>query len=1589
MTNIEVLRLINSIETVVETIPADSSEFHQSIMGEQELVLDVVVDSVLDVQEGDYVMYNGIKYTLTREADYKIVSKVNYSYTMVFEHPYYILIDKLITNSINGNSVFTLTGTLSDFVDLIISIINYDEQSNPLGVDTGWTKGSVINSDYKPITFSGSSCMDALTELAKQFDAEYYFVNKQINFTSRIENETGLTFAQGKDNGLYDIDQKSVDKENTITRIFPVGGNKNVPNEYADEEGNLKLPEGYLENFEEYTRVVEKRVVFEDIYPTFTGTINSVSGEDNISIICPEIDFDLNTVAVGDTARINFLTGSLMGISFQFSYNHSTNTVTLIPQNDETALTADDGSTPQVPRPLKKASAGDKFNFTGIILPAGYISIAIDKLRTKATDWLGFYSRKRVKFELNIDYRWMRTKSQLFAGDLVTISIPEKNLSKILRVNSVQQNLKTGALTAIVSNYLDEKWQQKVDSALTSLQSSVTVSNEGGGVGSSVDVLEKYDERPASDRNVMSSLRSRKEFLRKDAEDTAAERITFNKGAVVNDLATKNFTQGEFTGAGAGIFKDAQGNTVLETDKLHVRQSAFFNEIVINQIKFQGGIVVYSAANMEVFAIEALGSATKIYFDTKNGQVVNQFVVNDLIRCQKFSGGSIIKYYSSMIVEVGSDYITIYNGSSDGTLNVEVGDILVQFGNTSDPTRQSIIEVNVLDGGRQTFYQGVNSYDLSEKNMVDIGRVLISGTWKNIIRSFGNAYIGNRDLSSYVKYDNATGAVEIKADVSFKKATGVYESLETALINLATDAQDYVDAAIAGLQDQLDGVVVAWFYPYSPTTSNVPASDWTTEALKQEHIGDTFTNTEEYIDDQTTPDAGKSWRWLYDDVNMTYSWNIIGDNLATQALLLAQNAKDTADGKRRVFVAEPVTPYEIGDLWMSGPSGEIKKCKTERLTGNYYASDWELASKYTDDTAADQAQQDANTANTAISVIVDDNKLSANEKGGELSRWNDIANEKSGIDLQATVYGITTEKTAYDTAFQNLANYLNGGTVWSSGTPLWFQDLTTNTSIAGSTYRTKWNTYYTARQTLLNVISKVSKENVDLLEVRFGKTMFSDTFNETLAQFNSRWTNYIGGGEISIEAVSDATGGNVLRIGNNTGDDQGWLIGNNSVPYDPTRLYVVRARIRRTAGTNGYIYVGIAGRNADDSAFVNVTGLDQFSSQFYLAASDIIPSNSEWVEYKGYFKGFGTYISNNSVEYPTPLHQNVRNIRPIVIVNYPNKSGTFEIDYVNIEYADAESALYKALATEYLKSALEGSTDITGGLLATNILLMKNANSDITAGMSGLNSDNIAFWGGGSYADAIAGLAKIILKKDGSGQLAGGNILWDENGNLNISAAINALSGNIGLFNIVGSSLISGKLTFADEAVETLASLMTPFQVDISHQASWDYSAHSNGGNAYTQEITVTGDAILKFKATANSSVSSGNKQYRVCVKKSGITIYDSGLQYGTLLNELFTINVTAGSYQIYVYVLSFGNLIGEYYANIFGDVSATTISAYQSVAITKIGNNGFYSFWASNKYLYFSSIYGFEARFGNIGLRFITGQTYPQKMVIGNWSNL
>ena len=635
---LEVYRVVSGIDTKVASIASDDAILANGIMNKNEVSVTVVTDTIPDIQEGDFIRVGGIKYKINRASEFADKSSVNHTTTYLFEAPEYTLIDKILTNKITQSTRVTLTGKLRDWLELLIWNVNKTDD-NPLGVDTGWQLGNIPDTEYMTLSFDGIDCRSLLSELASAYGYEYYVHDHTINYVSRIENERNLTFTQGQGGGLYEVEQSNVDSGDVTTRVYPVGGTKNMAPGEGDEEGRLMLPEKYLENFSETNRAVEKKIVFDDIHPSFTGFVENPTGENYREFICRDIDFNIDELAIGDDARINFLTGDLMGKSFEFKWDNSNKKITLIYQEDELApIDPETQSRPLIPSAAKHLRGGEEFNFTGIRLGESYKQAAISKLRAKATDWLAFNSQKRVKFTLDVDYRYMRKKGGLECGDLITVSIPSRNISRIIRIVSTEKNLKTGKLSCVVSNYLTEKWEDKIEGQISSMQATIN----GGGAGS-VTVLEKYDERPLTDKNVLSSLRTlleiAKRALSKEHSDSTDYLLKLLAGGEFGE-----FVDSMIAGKGAGIFPDGRA----QVERLEVRGSLSVLDLIINQI--QGMESDYSFTEIgKIESVEDLGENTyRLSIEKRTDFDFMKFQDNDVcfsIINTLLTGGS--EYYTS------------------------------------------------------------------------------------------------------------------------------------------------------------------------------------------------------------------------------------------------------------------------------------------------------------------------------------------------------------------------------------------------------------------------------------------------------------------------------------------------------------------------------------------------------------------------------------------------------------------------------------------------------------------------------------------------------------------------------------------------------------------------------------------------------------------------------------------------------------------------------------------------------------------------------------------------------------------------------
>lgn len=554
------------------------------------------------------------------------------------------------------------------------------------------------------------------------------------------------------------------------------------------------------------------------------------------------------------------------------------------------------------------------------------------------------------------------------------------------------------------------KLEDKVDSIKVN---GMQIGGTGSGNDGGVYVIGMNDTTPASDSNVYSARRSRMEFVSRLQDNTAKSTITWEKvqkflgGLLVGNSNNEN---------GGSWTPDAEGRSHLITDYLEVRMKAIFEELVINKtstiggkeiISPTGGVVAHKVEEVTVTYNNVSQKAYRCYFlaEQDGDEVDNDFAVNDQVRSESFNvrKGTYHKagnhFYWRLVIGRDEDpvelegkkyhYIDLSDTDCATASDVPAkGDVLNQCGNRTDVERQNCLIFSAVDtySPSISLYHGIKSYSFANREYVEYG--VNKQTNRAFFHVYGDMYFGDRPTSannyegeSYVKFDSETKKVTIKGDLDIKstydgKTLDKYIT-EKSLDKNAVETIIEKSQTIIDLQNQIDGAIETWFYDGVPTLSNAPAIGWTTDNDKKTHLGDL------YYDNKT----GKAYRFAKD--GSTYKWIIITDTELTKALKdssqalkdaaaadkKAEGAQDTANTKRRIFGLQPVPPYDVNDMWVNATypndgstyKNEILKCSTAKAEGEKFdIADWKLASKYTDDTKAEEAKKAAEKAQEEI-----------------------------------------------------------------------------------------------------------------------------------------------------------------------------------------------------------------------------------------------------------------------------------------------------------------------------------------------------------------------------------------------------------------------------------------------------------------------------------------------------------------------------------------------------------------------------------------------------------------------------------------------
>lgn len=303
-------------------------------------------------------------------------------------------------------------------------------------------------------------------------------------------------------------------------------------------------------------------------------------------------------------------------------------------------------------------------------------------------------------------------------------------------------------------------------------------------------------------------------------------------------------------------------------------------------------------------------------------------------------------------------------------------------------------------------------------------------------------------------------------------------------------------------------------------------------------------------------------------------------------------------------------------------------------------------------------------------------------------------------------------------------------------------------------------------------------------------------------------------------------------------------------------------------------------------------------------------------------------------------------------------------------------------STEYLKQAMEdGSTEVKGGLVMTNVLLLKNAQDEVTAGVSGLQEDNVPFWSGADYMNR--GKAVFRVHADGEVHATKGTIgiMQVKNDSVEVSDAtasgnkIILTTNNINsVSQVLGSSEVPSSQT--TESVSVITYQTKPFVSAFKTSSQFKCGAEvlmsaqvkgtiRGGGSVKIEIFNQTADTTDTIFQQSSADAGTGSIQINKNI----------GYRFNTPAYYYIKVSVEASS-------------SGELGSTASAAVEAITFSFVTDVRKNLIAPNGVAVVKGSSNYAVFTGDI-FEVRIGNGGLRIQNGKVYKTNSGTGGWTEI
>ena len=699
--------------------PSENSTRQKRLMGDHVLGLSFTAFECVPLEVYDYVDFEGVRFWITEEYAPKQTSTVEWEYDCKFYGIESLMRQALVLKIVDGENdpIFSLTAPAREHMALIVANIN-----RQMGT-TDWKVGEVLSTENLTLDYEGTYCDEALSMLADAAKTEFWTDGMTVNL---CRCEYGDEAVLGYDNGLVSLERESADNVKFFTRLFPIGSTRNIdPDEYGYSRLQLPSRRSYVEQNTQQGIVEHyERDAFSGIYPRRIGTLSGVRSEQHTDddgepftiyyVKDTSLTFDPNSYEIGGLVKqMTFQSGELNGRDFEVNYDTKTREFEIItqwPYDDDT----------QLPGGLLIPKVGDEYILWNIRMPREYYPLAEQEFAEAVDEYLLEHGQDRYVYKGRTDYvEVARRRLTLDVGRRVRLESDEYFPGtgyRTSRITSISQNVQYPSEMDIeVSDVLGKGALEKIDEELGEVRHYAKTASAG-----LPDIVRSWENTPASDFNLFSAKRSRKEFLNKRENDTAQGLITFEQGlrlggfksgiaggeidaagnaellsvVVRSLLRSPSFVDG-LLGSGWQLEMDADGISHLAVDRLTVRQTMRVLELLVEKVRSVGGELVVSAADGKVSGVdmEAAGQHCLLTFE-----MGCPFVAGDLVRC-KVEGGAASKSYWVEIASVEGGVARVA-ASEFGNALPAVGDECVLMGSTSDPQRQGLILISATDDGQ-------------------------------------------------------------------------------------------------------------------------------------------------------------------------------------------------------------------------------------------------------------------------------------------------------------------------------------------------------------------------------------------------------------------------------------------------------------------------------------------------------------------------------------------------------------------------------------------------------------------------------------------------------------------------------------------------------------------------------------------------------------------------------------------------------------------------------------------------------------------------------------------------------------------------